>query len=421
MLIDLVTFLQTMLQGQGLSFRIFSPPFANIEEIDFGLRSQLFVNFDYHEYFIPLFADCEEGNICLFTDDFDAHFALFQLPDSSAAALSPSPKGSESAPVSSAPVSYVVIGPYITTPVTTVRFFEITQQLSIPQVLHRELLEYYNSLVCAGDMMGSFLNSVATLIYNGSKNFRYIHIDNKIHQIPEELEFNIHSSSELAMSLIEQRYQFEDKLLYAVQCGDSNKALDLFNQFSKYKIAPRNQDILRNQKNLLLVLNTLLRKAVQRSYVHPYHIDELSTQLAIKIESILAPNQTQSVGREMIRNYCNLVQNYSLRNYSPLIQKVVNYVDFHHTEALSLSILARFFSVSPSYLSGLFKKEMHITLTDYINQKRIDHSLVLLNTTSLPIQNIAEQVGFSDVNYFTRTFKKFKGISPREYRNQIQN
>ncbi|MDO4324930.1 MAG: helix-turn-helix domain-containing protein [bacterium] len=407
MQVNLVTFLQTILQGQGLSFRIFSSPFSNIQTIDFGLRDQLFVNFDYCTYFLPLFEQCEEGRVCQFTDDFDTYLSLFRVPV---------PDQGEADPI-----SYVVIGPYITERIGNVRFFEITQRLKIPQVLHRELLEYYNSLaILTPSAMENFLNAAATMIYEGSKNFKFVSLDNHMRLVPEQIEFNPSSTSEFAMSIIEQRYQMEDKLLYAIQCGDTNKALDLYTKFLNFKIVPRTQDPLRNSKNLMFVLNTLFRKTVQKSYVHPYHIDELSTHLAIKIEAMSNPEHSQTLGREMIRKYCNLVQNYSLRNYSPLIQKVVNYVDFHSSENLSLKVLAELFSVSPSYLSGLFKKEIKITLTDYINQKRIEHSLVLLNTTSLPIQNIAEQVGFSDVNYFTRTFKKFKGMSPREYRMEIQ-
>lgn len=405
---NLVTFLQTILQGQGLSFRIFSFPFSNIKDVDFGLRDQLFVHFNYNLYFLPLFEQCELGYIYQFTDDFDTHFCLFRLPDSQKE--------------EDADTSYVLIGPYITAAVGNVRFFEITQKLNIPQVLHRELLEYYNSLtIFTSSAIENFLNTVGMMIYDGSKNFKFVSLDKQMHLIPEQIEFNLNSNSEFAMSIIEQRYQVEDKLLYAVQCGDTNKALDLHTQFINFKLVPRTPDPLRNSKNLLFVMNTLLRKAVQKSYVHPYHIDELSTQLAIKVESMSSPDHSSLLAREMIRKYCNLVQNYSLRNYSPLIQKVVNYVDFHHTESLSLKVLAERFSVSPSYLSGLFKKEIKITLTDYINQKRIEHSLILLNTTSLPIQTIAEQVGFSDVNYFTRTFKKFKGMSPREYRMEIHH
>ncbi|MCI7099916.1 MAG: AraC family transcriptional regulator [Lachnospiraceae bacterium] len=54
-----------------------------------------------------------------------------------------------------------------------------------------------------------------------------------------------------------------------------------------------------------------------------------------------------------------------------------------------------------------------------MNKKRIRHALFLLNTTSLQIQVIAQSCGIPDVNYFTKTFRKYVGKTPKEYRNQI--
>ena len=108
-----------------------------------------------------------------------------------------------------------------------------------------------------------------------------------------------------------------------------------------------------------------------------------------------------------------------MRGYSPAVQKVINYIDFNYQEDLSLKKIAELFSISPSYLSALFKKETGTTLTEYINSKRIDVSVSLLNTTDLSIQNVAGQVGFLDVNYYTRIFKKLKGLSPSAYRSLI--
>ena len=78
------------------------------------------------------------------------------------------------------------------------------------------------------------------------------------------------------------------------------------------------------------------------------------------------------------------------------------------------------FSVNASYLSSLFRREMGMTLTDYVNGRRIDTALKLLNTTDIQIQDIAYYVGIEDVNYFTRIFKKKIGVSPTEYKKSIR-
>ena len=59
---------------------------------------------------------------------------------------------------------------------------------------------------------------------------------------------------------------------------------------------------------------------------------------------------------------------------------------------------------------------MGSTLTEYVSRRRVNHAMFLLEATSLQIQTIAHQCGIPDVNYFTRTFKKYAGITPKEYR-----
>jgi YesN/AraC family two-component response regulator len=65
----------------------------------------------------------------------------------------------------------------------------------------------------------------------------------------------------------------------------------------------------------------------------------------------------------------------------------------------------------------LFKQEMGITFTDYLNQVRINKSCELLTNTSLNLIDVSLQAGFDDQSYFSKVFKKLKGITPKSYRN----
>ena len=64
--------------------------------------------------------------------------------------------------------------------------------------------------------------------------------------------------------------------------------------------------------------------------------------------------------------------------------------------------------------------ETGMTLTDYVNRQRVEHGIFLLNATDMQIQTIAQYCGIPDVNYFTKTFKKFIGKTPKEYRQNIR-
>lgn len=70
-------------------------------------------------------------------------------------------------------------------------------------------------------------------------------------------------------------------------------------------------------------------------------------------------------------------------------------------------------------MSELFKKEMGISMNEYINNVRIIHACSEIRLTKAPIGQIAENCGFTDQNYFTKVFKKITGNTPTKYRDNI--
>ena len=99
-------------------------------------------------------------------------------------------------------------------------------------------------------------------------------------------------------------------------------------------------------------------------------------------------------------------------------QDVLKYIEKNISSPISLDELGEVASLESTYLSKRFKKLMGTGLIDYINQKRIEKSQVLLLTTSDNLDTIARHVGFSNWAYFSRVFKNYIGLSPGHYRKQ---
>ncbi|WP_127531168.1 response regulator [Paenibacillus kobensis] len=102
------------------------------------------------------------------------------------------------------------------------------------------------------------------------------------------------------------------------------------------------------------------------------------------------------------------------------IKRLLDYMSANIAQDISLKQAADMINMSESYLSTIFKKETGLGFTDWINVKRIDQAAAYLEETSLPSYTIAEQVGYENINYFGRIFKKLKGASPQKYRAQRQ-
>lgn len=101
-----------------------------------------------------------------------------------------------------------------------------------------------------------------------------------------------------------------------------------------------------------------------------------------------------------------------------LIKRIVEYVDGHYREHLSLELLAGRFNISLSYLSRQFKAETGISFSQYMTDKRIVYAAYLLEHTRLSMTEISEMAGWQDVFYFSKVFKKHRGISPLNYRKE---
>ena len=83
---------------------------------------------------------------------------------------------------------------------------------------------------------------------------------------------------------------------------------------------------------------------------------------------------------------------------------------------LTLKDLAFQLGFSPSYLSVLIKKKLGLPFQEYLIQERMKKAKLLLLTTDLKIYEIADQVGFEDMNYFSQRFKQVVGVTPRQYK-----
>lgn len=102
------------------------------------------------------------------------------------------------------------------------------------------------------------------------------------------------------------------------------------------------------------------------------------------------------------------------------IRKLLDYMKANYTQDISLKHAAEMINMSESYLSTIFKKETGYGFTDWINSLRIEQAATYLVETNLPSYLIAEQVGYENINYFGRIFKKIKGVSPQKYRASHQ-
>jgi two-component system, response regulator YesN len=95
------------------------------------------------------------------------------------------------------------------------------------------------------------------------------------------------------------------------------------------------------------------------------------------------------------------------------------YIDEHLAEEITLEELAHRIGITPTYFSHLFKKEINETFVQYRTRKRMEKAKELMEVPHFRIIDICQDVGYTDYPHFTKTFKKYYGVSPSEYRKRM--
>ncbi len=123
---------------------------------------------------------------------------------------------------------------------------------------------------------------------------------------------------------------------------------------------------------------------------------------------------------ELIETYILiLIEKFSsgdLKKYNPLIENIKNYIEENLEYDMKISMLAKTFGYNEQYLGRIFKRETKLSITEYINKRRIERAKLLLKETNDSVINISDSVGFNNVTYFNRLFKKIVNKTPIEYR-----
>ncbi|MBO5090732.1 MAG: AraC family transcriptional regulator [Clostridia bacterium] len=316
----------------------------------------------------------------------------------------------------------LIVGPFLKQELYRTEILEKGEQLHLNAAVLKQLEYFYASVPVLRDdgQFFALINTFCEQLWGSTDSYTAIDLNHddastlfnykQVKVVVSEAENN------WKIDLMEKRYAYEEQLLRAVSRGQIHKAEQMLSSFSSLAFESRSNDDLRNYKNYSIIMNTLLRKAAQDGGVHPIHLDKVSSEFAKKIELISSINSIKEIMAQMLNDYCRLVRKHSIKQYSPLVQRAIIKIENDLTADLSLKQLSSLNNVSTSYFSSLFKNETGQTLTDYVNNQRINQAKHLLRTTNLQVQTVAQLCGILDLHYFSKLFKRYVGKTPKEYR-----
>ncbi|NLZ43580.1 MAG: response regulator [Clostridia bacterium] len=144
-------------------------------------------------------------------------------------------------------------------------------------------------------------------------------------------------------------------------------------------------------------------------------VDNLEKLLAVHVSSLNAI-RLQQIFTEVTLAAAGYLE--ELKKSCRIINQVKQYVEQYYYKNLKLKELAELFYINPAYLGQLFKKETGMLFSHYVNEQRLENAKKLLVRTDLPIYQIAERVGYKNVDYFICKFKEKEKCTPVEYKTR---
>ena len=176
-----------------------------------------------------------------------------------------------------------------------------------------------------------------------------------------------------------------------------------------------------------------LKPIYERTKIVPIYLqpgDALSTRITPHLEYLVENRRQKFSGDELmvksnlyaivhyINAFCTETNDLSLRiegNYNK-IKEVITYVHTHYAEKLTVEDAASRINYSANYFSKLFHELTGVSFIQYVINYRLDVASEMLTKTNMSITEVAEETGFRNLSYFTRTFKAKFGDSPQAYR-----
>lgn len=217
-----------------------------------------------------------------------------------------------------------------------------------------------------------------------------------------------------------QVYAAERALLDMVRNGDLNYAEAFSNSSLLSSGVPvSGPDPLRQVKSSITVFTSLVCRAAIEGGLSPEEAYSLGDAYIQRAENARSQQELLNLPATMYDDFIHRVHRCRTNpRYSPMVQKCVDYIDLHLEQKIQAVDLAAQLGYDDYYITRRFKRETGYSLTNYIKFAKIERAKVLLQSTRLTVQQIADGLGFTTRSYFIQCFKAVTGRTPTAWRAQ---
>lgn len=213
-------------------------------------------------------------------------------------------------------------------------------------------------------------------------------------------------------------YYLERKLISEIKLCLKEEAFQTLNAINSLERAKLASDPIRSLKNSFIGSCTLFSRAAIEANVAPEDVFSSSDLFIQHIESLYIRSELVSFEYEMVSSFIKMIETAQTQHYSLPVTLTIKFIHQNITKAITLEDLAKATNRSKPYLSKIFKEEVGMTTTDYIQLHKVELCKNFLDFSYMPISEIGAIFNFCNPAYFSRVFKKHTGLTPHDYRSR---
>ncbi|MDE6593867.1 MAG: AraC family transcriptional regulator [Oscillospiraceae bacterium] len=216
-------------------------------------------------------------------------------------------------------------------------------------------------------------------------------------------------------SPFEKEFEFYE----CVKSGDSEGVLRLMTPLAGEGSGELSEDPLRNIKYHFVVTIALITRFCVEGGMEMETAYTLSDLYILKMDKAMNEEQIHALHKEAVLDFTEHMNRIAHENiYSKPVIMTMDYIYDNLHEKISVEDIADSVELSPSYLSRLFHKEVGVTISVYTAVKRVETAQNMLRFSDYSPMDIGNYLAFSSNSHFINTFKKYTGMTPREFRTK---
>ncbi len=315
----------------------------------------------------------------------------------------------------------VIVGPFLMTEPDSLFIQDISKKYSFPTETLFELYEEITKIKIVQPKKVTFISQLLYYLFVNlitdskrelARNNKKLHQQSKINE-----SIQLFKNTEI-IKTTNYPSELEKKIVKKIREGSLEEALEILNNLLGYILYTEGLGI-EFLKNRAIELCTILSRVAIDSGSNLNSVLEQNNEFFKLIQNsddidLLCLNIQKAV-----ETYADLIFCYAPSKNFKNMNKAIIYLKKNFTKNITLEDVAHEVNLNPTYFSSLFKQTFNSTFKDSLNKLRIEESKKLLANTDFSIIDIAVATGFSDQSYFSKTFKKYTGLSPKQYRNQF--